>query len=206
MLLGDLIAIVQNWNAISGFLGISTGRMYNQNKIEVIGQRTETNYGTEIERAAKEFNLPANYLKALAALECSGNKPSGKRYERHVYHRLKDLKEGKISNFENLTPEMLKNTPDDALKNLATSWGPFQLMGYKCTLLGVYVNDIRGENAVWWGAKWIRATYGGYLDQKRYSDAFHIHNTGKELPKIGKPRTHDPNYIANGIKFMHFFN
>lgn len=206
LLIGNLVAIIQNWQSIADFTGLSSGKFYTENKITIIGKRTETNYGKEIERAAKEFDIPANYLKALASLECSGNKPPGKRFERHVYHKLKKVKAGTLSKFENLTHNMLKNTPDDALKNLATSWGPFQLMGYKCIHLGVYVKDIRGEKAVWWGTKWIKETYGNYLKSKRYSDAFHIHNTGREYPKLGKTKTHDPNYVSNGLKFMQFFN
>ena len=62
----------------------------------------------------------------------------------------------------------IKNINEAGLKNLSTSWGPFQLMGYKCIILGIYVKDIRGDNSVYWGVKWINKTYGKYLKKGRF--------------------------------------
>ena len=43
---------------------------------------------------------------------------------------------------------MIHDASDDALKNLATSWGPFQLMGYQVIPLDLNIADIRGDEAV----------------------------------------------------------
>ncbi|HBS88893.1 MAG: hypothetical protein A2W91_00870 [Bacteroidetes bacterium GWF2_38_335] len=179
-----------------------TEKNYNH---ESLINRTEHNYGKEIDRLAGEFGLPAAYLKALVALECSGMKPPGTRFERHVFKRLKKLRDGKISKMENLKMTTVKNVNDDGLKNLATSWGPFQLMGYKCVILGIYVVDIRGDNSLYWGIKWIDLTYGSYLRKGRYRDAFHMHNTGDPFPSNGKSRTFDPDYVDRGLSLMKQF-
>lgn len=157
------------------------------------------NYSDEVKDAANEFNLPYTYLMSLIQLECSGAKPTGYRYEPHVFNRLKDVRDGRRKNYENVTAQHLSDASDDALKNLATSWGPFQLMGYKCILLDVKIKDIRGNNGVYHGAEWINRTYGNRLRNGEYKNCFHLHNTGKTYPKSGIPTTHDPQYVPRGL-------
>jgi hypothetical protein len=164
------------------------------------------NYGADIDSVATTFNISASYLKALCMLECGGRKIFQHRFEPHVYRKLKKVKFGDLSNYEHVLPEMLSDANDEALKNLASSWGPFQLMGYKCLLLDIKVRDIRGKDAVYYGVKWIDMTYGKYLKEGRYKDAFHIHNTGQSFPSNGVSRTYDPDYCARGLKYMNYFN
>lgn len=163
------------------------------------------NYGEDIDSAAALFGISPAYLKALCMLECSGKKVFPHRFEPHIYKRLKKVKFGALPNYEHVTRDMLQDANDDALKNLASSWGPFQLMGYKCLLLGIKVRDIRGPQSVYYGAKWIDMTYGDVLREKRYKDAFHIHNAGTKFPSDGRARTHDPQYIQRGLKYMQVF-
>ena len=158
-----------------------------------------SNYSDDVESAAVEFDLPYPYLMALIQLECGGKKPAGTRYEKHVFKRLKAVRDGERDNYENVTSKHLEDASDEALKNLATSWGPFQLMGYKCILLGVKIKDIRGEESVYYGAKWIDLAYGKRLRKGEYKDCFHIHNTGRSYPSNGRPTTHDPQYIPRGL-------
>ena len=163
-------------------------------------ERTEFHHGKEINRLAAEFNLPATYLKALIVLESSGHKKVPSRFERQVYQQLVKLRDGKLRKYENLRPHHLKDASDAALRNLASSWGPFQLMGYKCLSLGIYVSDLRGEKALYWGVYWINKDYGTYLRQKRFEEAFRMHNTGSP-----KGKTYHPDYVANGIRHMQHF-
>lgn len=163
------------------------------------------NYGTAIDSCAVIFDISPQYLKALCMLECGGRKVFDQRLEPHVYDKLKKVKFGTLENYEHVTKEMLEDANDDALKNLASSWGPFQLMGYKCLLLGIKVKDIRGENSVYFGTKWIELTYGNYLKKKKFKDGFHIHNTGSPHPAIGLPRTYDKDYCLRGLKYISYF-
>lgn len=164
-----------------------------------------TNYKDDVDKYAEEFNLPSSYLMAVIILECSGRKNVKPRFEKSIYLKLKQLKNKEISNFENLTYETVKSADDDALRNLASSWGPFQLMGYKCTFLGIKLKEMRGDDAVYYGIKWINETYGAYLRKGKYKDAFHIHNTGKEFPSSGISTTHDPDYVSKGLHYMEYF-
>lgn len=165
-----------------------------------VHQRTEHNYGKEVDSMAALYGLPAEYLKALIVLECSGNKPSGKRFERGNYRKLIELRDGERKGFQGLHRRDVSGLSNAALENLATSWGPFQLMGYHCFKLKAQVKDIRGEDAVKWGVKWIHSTYGRYLTSGRFEEAFRIHNTGRP-----NGRTTDPNYVSNGLSHMKYF-
>ena len=161
---------------------------------------TEVNYGSEVDRVSNEFDLPANYLKALIVLECSGRKNVPSRYEKHVFHRLKKVREGNRAAYEGITRGDIKDASDEALKNLASSWGPFQLMGYQCLKLGINVSDVRGGEAIYWGVKWINEEYGYKLRQGKFDHAFRMHNTGSPTG-----RTHDPNYTKRGLGYMEYF-
>ena len=165
-----------------------------------IYDRTELNYGAELERLASEFDLPAEYLKALVILESSGRKKVPSRYEKHVYNRLINLKNGKRKRYETLRPHHLKDASNAVLKNLASSWGPFQLMGYKCLALGVNISDIRGNDALYWGVFWINKEYGDYLRQNKFEEAFRIHNTGSPTGK-----TYNSNYVSEGLTHIAYF-
>ena len=163
------------------------------------------NYSEEVYLAAEEFDLPYEYLMALLVLECSGQKPAGSRFENGVYNRLVQVKSGDRRKYEAVKQEHLLEASDEAIRNMATSWGPFQLMGYKCVGMDVNVNDIRGERAVFYGAKWIEEEYGRMLRKSHFKDAFHFHNTGRKHPLVGGPRTHDPNYISRGLRYIEYF-
>ena len=163
------------------------------------------NYGSDFRKFGKEFHIAPEYLAALCMLESGGRKPAGFRYEKHVYTRLQLVKLGLRRQYEHVKPADIGNAGDEALQNLATSWGPFQLMGYKCLLYNIYVKDLRSDEGVYWGVKWIKESYGSYLIKGDYKSAFHIHNTGRAFPKNGKSVTHDPKYVQKGLQWMQYF-
>lgn len=204
-------------NRILHFLGailvlsaLSAGGYYWLN-IYNIAQRINSNsdivsnYSEDAADAAMEFDISYSYLMALIQLECSGKNPPGTRFERHVYRRLKDVRDGKRDEYSGITKKHIAEASDEALKNLATSWGPFQLMGYQCILLDVKIKDIRGPRAVHYGAQWINLAYGKRLRKEQYKDCFHIHNTGRPYPSTGIPKTHDPKYVPRGLAYMDRF-
>ena len=117
-----------------------------------------------------------------------------------------EVKQGDRLHYEHVTQADLQEANEEALRNLATSWGPFQLMGYKCILLDLQIRDIRGQDAVRAGIEWIHLTYGDALRDKKFQDAFHLHNTGKLFPKSGKPTTFHPDYVEKGLRFMEAYD
>lgn len=167
--------------------------------------RTEKNYGKEIDKLAYDFKLNPSYLKSLIVLECSGRSEIKPRFEKHVYKKLKQVQSGDLDNYEAVTKELIHDANEDALKNLASSWGPFQLMGHKCLVLDIKIKDLRGPEALFWGIKWIDITYGDKIRNEEFEDAFHLHNTGKSFPSDGISKTHDPDYVNKGMAYMKKF-
>ncbi|MFN5252125.1 MAG: hypothetical protein ACOVQJ_02295 [Bacteroidia bacterium] len=163
------------------------------------------NYGIEIQQEAYQLQLPPEYFAALCMLESGGRKPCPPKFEKHVYAKLKMVHAGTKVRYEHVTPHEIGNASDGAIRNLASSWGPFQIMGYKCLLLDVNIEDLRGPQSVHWSMRWINENYGSYLRKKDYKSAFHMHNAGSPFPKNGKTKTHDPNYVKNGLKWMNYF-
>ncbi len=163
------------------------------------------NYGKPVKILSKKFNIPESYLLALIMLESSGKKKVPARYEKNVYKKLLHLKQGKIKKFENITTKDLKKTSRRTLKKMACSYGPFQIMGYKSFFLKIPFKKLTGKYNMYYAVKWIKLTYGQSLKEKNYKDAFHIHNTGKKYPKIGLPKTHNPKYVQEGLRFEKIF-
>lgn len=171
-------------------------------------ERTWINYSHEVINLAYKEKLPADYLLALIVLECSGEASStlNRRFEKNVYKQLKAVRDGSQSSYGSITKKQLQKASDEALKNLATSWGPFQLMGYQCLSLNINIADIRDEKALYYGVKWINKRYGKYLRNKDFKNGFHIHNAGHPYPTEGPPHTYHPYYVENGIGYSEWFH
>jgi len=172
-------------------------------KLNVLN-KVELNYGEEIEKYASKFEVPVEYLKALTVIECAGEKEVEPRFEPEVFNQLKKVKNNQLTNYENLTSTILKNITEDKLKEMSKSWGPFQIMGYKCVWLGIDLEELK-KNSLYWGVVWIDKTYGDYLREGNFKDAFHMHNAGKPFPKEGSSQTYDPDYVDNGLYYMKLF-
>jgi len=163
------------------------------------------NYKKKIDGLAKDFDIPPSYLLAVIALESSGRKKVPVRFEKGIYEKLIRLKNGKINQFENLKTKDVKKLSTAQLKALASSYGPFQIMGYKCFILNISLNTLRGKKHLYYAVKWINLTYGDLLRAKNYKDAFHIHNAGSKYPDDGVSKTYDPKYVANGLNYENYF-
>lgn len=163
------------------------------------------NYGSAIDLEAKKHGVESAYFKALCALECSGRKRIPPRFEKHTYRKLMNVKNGNSPNFENIKKSSLFHLSDGAMKNLASSWGPFQIMGYKTINMNCLIVDLRNQHAIKYGMQWIMTEYGSLITESKFKDAFHYHNTGRMFPKIGLSRTHDPEYVTRGLKFMKYY-
>ncbi len=168
-------------------------------------QRVEENYAEETEIICAELGLPANYFKALIILECGAQKPAPSRFEPKVYGKLKDLKEGRIEKYSNLTQKQLADYDDSGLRILATSWGPLQIMGYHCILLDIPISQLKSQKSLRFGIEWCKKNYGKYLKDKDYRNCFHLHNTGKKYPKLWNVQTHDPDYVERGMAYIEAF-
>ncbi len=164
--------------------------------------KVRKNYGEQVDKICQTRKLSSAFFKALIILESSADERPKSRFEKHVFERLKQVQAGKRKKFTGLYQKDLRKYSDSELKMLATSWGPFQIMGYHSIRMGINVDDLRGKNAVKYGIQWCEENYGRYLRNHQFRDAFHIHNTGRPFPKHLIPQTHDPAYVFKGLAFM----
>ena len=163
------------------------------------------NYQKPIDTLAKIFNLSPDYLMALIMLESSGRKKVPVRFEKRIYKQLVLTKKGKQATFERIGTKALEPFSKKELKKLASSYGPFQIMGYKSIELGIPLAKLTGKNHLYWAIKWINRNYGNFIRNNEFKNAFHIHNAGKKYPANGKPETFDPKYVEKGIEYMNYF-
>ncbi len=170
-----------------------------------IFERLEQNYSSQVETVCAELKLPSEYFKALIILESSAKLPAPTRYEPHVYNRLKSVKEGETERYGSFTTPQMSLYDDQTLKKLATSWGPLQIMGYHCIPLGLDFEQLQGEFAIKHAIEWADKSYGKYLRRGDFTNAFHIHNTGRPVPASGQSKTHDPDYIRKGMNLIKHF-
>jgi hypothetical protein len=170
-----------------------------------IVEKTFINYEKDVLAAADKYDLPPAYLLSLIVLESSGRKIVPTRFEKHVFNKLDAVARSKQKSLEGITAKDLQGLTDGDLTSLASSWGPFQIMGYKSFEIDVDVEDLQGRKAVLNGAKWINKNYGDYLRKGLYKDAFHLHNTGKPYPTLGKPKTYHKSYVPKGLKYIEEF-
>lgn len=172
---------------------------------KTVVEKTFENYGEQAIKAGEEYNIPPEYLLSLIVLESSGRKLIPQRFEPHVYRKLDAVARSKQPRLETVTPEDLRGLTDGELKQLASSWGPFQIMGYKSFEIDVDVEDLQGRRSVITGAKWIDKNYGKQLRNNQLKDAFHIHNTGKPYPLVGPPKTYHKDYVPKGLRYAEEF-
>jgi hypothetical protein len=163
--------------------------------------RVQQNYEQEVDEICKELDLPSDYFKALIILECSAQKNPPSRFEPKVFEKLKSLKAGKVNTYVGLKKSDLKDYSIQDLHLFASSWGALQIMGYHCFGLGISIDELKGKNNLRHAIIWSQKTYGAYLKNRDYRNAFHIHNTGKPYPAYLIPQTHDPTYIYKGIAY-----
>ena len=205
LLLTPLIVLVASV-AVTGWFAhrAAADRGLDSRDVVAIG-RVLVHHAAEVDVVSVQRGLPPSYFKALIILESRGRRSAGARFEPQVFERLKQVRDGPRRQMEAITHSTVGNASDNALRNLATSWGPLQVMGYHCVEVGILVRDLREAESLRWSIVWIDQTYGGYLRRGEYRDAFHLHNTGRPFPKNGVPRTHDPTYVDRGLRYIDAF-
>ncbi len=157
-------------------------------------------YHQQILYAVDGTEIPASYLAALISLE---SYPLGdwdsERFEIKIYNRLIDLKYRGIA-FGNVPRDKIIKLNDNEIKQLATSYGLTQIMGYHCLSLGCSIDDLRGSDHLLWSVDFIRKNYLQYIKSNKWEECFRIHNSGRPTGK-----TFNKNYAEKGIKRMKLY-
>lgn len=173
-------------------------------------QRVKIVCGDHIDAAVRGTVYPAALLAALTANECGGN-PGEVRFEPNVLWPLTFTLIGRKANYgaiggrdiEEFIPASFGPKESAiALVNLASSWGPTQIMGYEALAWHVSLSEIAQlEKHYPYTVRMLedfRKRFGlpggSGADFTAYFDCW---NTGRV-----HARTADPQYIPNGLARM----
>ncbi len=160
--------------------------------------------GGEIGRACAGTLVRSSFLAGLISVENSQLNPQAFRFEKAVFEKLKRLRNPLVfwrKEWSGITQADIQGASDDALANLATSFGYTQIMGWwsirLTTLLGrpVSISDIRDpKQHLGIAVRLLDLTAHRYLKTLSYANVLRIWNTGSPTG-----RTHDPEYVANAL-------
>jgi len=165
-------------------------------------------FGGLITKACKLSSVPPEFLAALIANESNGD-PDASRFEKHVFKKLVEVREGTRKNYSTIHREHLVSLNDDALRLLATSYGPTQIMGYNAVLRHVDPLELnKPETAIHLTLQMLAecARNCGLDVQADFEEMLRWWNTGSPYddPKTERVEgvTHDPNYVPNALRRM----
>lgn len=136
------------------------------------------------------------------------------RFEPGIYDKLRRLSNPLIfwrRCWSGITQAQVKGLSDAVLRELATSWGWTQIMGYSVLTVfkGLSIAQLRDKQAhLDLAVDFMRHVAGPYLDSGRFDQVCHIWNTGAPYKTAnGRPviRTYSPYYIYNcGLVALEF--
>jgi hypothetical protein len=161
--------------------------------------RIHQQWGPAIQEACKYSSVPPEFLAALIAGESGGN-PDAMRFEPGVYRHLCAVQEGRQARYGELTPEILRSTQDDRVREWATSWGLTQVMGYHVARRPGGVEILKSPAS---HLKFALGLLGGFVEhfqlnpKLEFEEMFRCWNTGGPYGK-----TFDPKYVEKGLARM----
>lgn len=181
-------------------------------------------YSAYIDSACRGSGFPASLLAALTANE-TGIDPTKSRFESNVFVDLAQVLAGKKANFGSIgaedilhfiSPEQPEVRDDVVLSlrdlmNLATSWGPTQIMGYHIFQFPTFkstVDYLANLSSHYVIAVALLTQFksefhlsGDFTDETDDASAyFRCWNTGRP-----DGQTFDPHYAANGLRRMRIY-
>lgn len=165
---------------------------YSSQQAEKLARQIRERFGLKIAKATEGTPVAPEFLAGLVAVESNGRE-NALRFEFHVFAKLKQVRDGSLLQYNKIRRSQIEGASDDALKNLATSFGATQTMGWWSIHLGITVADLRDpaqhlEHAV----KLLLMNAGRYVREDNWPSALRIWNTGRPGGK-----THDPDYVHN---------
>lgn len=146
-----------------------------------------------------------SFLAGLISVENAKLDASASRFEAHVFKRLKAVRNSLIfwrRSYNGITQAQLAGMSDDALKNLATSWGYTQIMGYhiinnlrKADGSAPTIAELRDHHLhLSFAVQLLEKVAMRYMAAGNWPAVLRIWNSGSPNGK-----THDPNYVDNAL-------
>jgi hypothetical protein len=156
-------------------------------------------FNKEIALAVLGTDVSGPYLAALISLESHppGN-ASSSRFEQGIYDRLLLAKAGQP--YGSINARTLARYGDQELRDLSTSYGLTQIMGFHCLNLGCDIKDLKSKYHLQWAVAWMQRSYGRHAAKKDWEACFRIHNTGRPSGKTTRA-----DYVERGLARMQYY-
>ncbi len=170
-------------------------------------------FGDRIRRAVAKTYVPVELVAGIISGECAFDPKTQKyvesvpRFEKHVYAALVSLRDrgyyttrqgARKTSYGRVTPGDLEGATDAAVRALASSWGPGQIMGYHAIDWNATIEDLRSPStSVDYVVRMLMRDAGAYIKRGAWESVFRIWNTGSPTGK-----TYHPDYAANGIAVL----
>ena len=158
--------------------------------------RIKTQWGAAIQEACKYSSVPPEFLAALIAGE-SGGDPSARRFEKSVYNKFQNVLRGYVGSYANLSKGDLGALGDAAIRDLATSWGLTQVMGYHTARRPGGVAILKDPETHLKFALGLVAEFAERFQLSvttEFTEMFRCWNTGRP-----NGQTYDPKYVERGL-------
>lgn len=173
-----------------------------------LAKQIKAKLGSPIAKACAGTLVPDSFLAGLISQENARLDPHAFRFERHVLAALKDvrsrLKPWRKS-YNGITQGDLRGLSDDALANLATSWGYCQVMGWHVIRnlknqdgSAVTIGQLRDPALhLSYAVQLLHLTAARYLKVHSYGSVLKIWNTGSPYRD-----TYHVDYVPNALAVM----
>lgn len=174
---------------------------YSDKQAEAKARQIFTGFGGLIHLACTNSIVPEDFLAGFIGVEAGIDRdgqirPEATRFEPGVFHKLTAVRDGLMSRWSGIVTRDLNGLSDAAIRNLATSWGMTQIMGWHLihNLKGT-IQDLRDpDKHLHFTVQLLVLTASVHLKNGRFDNVLRIWNTGSANGK-----TYHDDYVDNAL-------
>lgn len=180
--------------------------IYTSEQSSQLANKIHATLAQQITVACAASPVLPGFLAGLIGVENSFLNPAARRYESHVFDALKNIRdEGKDKgrdNYNGIVQSRIADCTDAALRNLATSWGYTQIMGWWAIRMNWTVARLKDKNShLSLAVQLIEKVAPKQVEKGDWQAALRIWNTGSAAGKA-----HDLDYVYNALVVMVGYN
>lgn len=173
-----------------------------------LAEQIFADWDKQIYEATLATYIPPKFIAGLIANESGRDskgkiKPEATRFEAGVYRHLIAVRDGTQKSYNKIVKADLRDATDDAIRNLSTSYGITQIMGWHCIHnLHCTIADLRNpDKHLFYTVKLLQLNgFPKNATEARMDKEMKEWNTGSEVGK-----TYHENYVPNAQKVRAYY-
>lgn len=173
---------------------------YTEKQAEAKARQIWERFGSKIAEVCAGTPVTEEFLGGFVGVEAGTShgviSETATRFEPGVFHHLQLVRDGLAKSWSHITTADLQGATDDALHNLATSYGLTQIMGWHMIHdLAGSIADLRDpDKHLGYAVQLLDVVADKYLRLRNWEAVLHIWNSGTPTG-----RTYDPDYVHNAL-------